>query len=155
MRHPVTRALAALLVVGSVAFVLLVGRAEPSPDLSRGVDGVAAWLHDLTDECTNVRRDDDFAGFAGPVRSKVYAPFIAEWGTCAKAPYERLGLMVLRPGLEQAWRTALANGEVRGDPDLAFGDGFALTGSIGMEYLGLKRLECTPTACSLREIKHH
>ncbi|WP_090003705.1 hypothetical protein [Lentzea albidocapillata] len=155
MRHPVTRALAALLVVGSVAFVLLVGRAEPAPDLSKGVDGVAAWLHDLTDECTTVRRDDDFAGFAGPVRSKVYAPFVAEWGTCAKAPYERLGLLILKPGLEKAWRTALANGEVRGDPDLAFGDGFALTGSIGMEYLGLKRLECTPTACSLMEIEHH
>lgn len=150
-----TRALAALLVVGSVAFVLLVGRTEPTPDLSRGVDGVAAWLHDLTDECATVERDDDFTDFAGPVRSKVYAPFIAEWGTCAKPPYERLGLLVLRPGLEQAWRTALANGEVRGDPDLAFGDGFALTGSIGMEYLGLKRLECTPSACSLVEIKHH
>jgi hypothetical protein len=155
VRHPVTRALAALLVVGSVAFVLLVGRAEPTPDLSRGVDGIAAWLHGLTDECTDVQRGNDFTDFAGPVRSKVYAPFIAEWGTCAKPPYERLGLLVLKPGLEQAWRTALANGEVQGDPDLAFGDGFALTGSIGMEYLGLKRLECTPTACSLMEIEHH
>ncbi|MGW6443049.1 hypothetical protein [Lentzea sp. NPDC055074] len=155
MRHPVTRALVALLVVGSVAFALLVGRAEPTPDLSRGVDGIGAWLHELTDECATVKRGNDFTDFAGPVRSKVYAPFIAEWGTCAKPPYERLGLMVLKPGLEQAWRTALANGEVRGDPDLAFGDGFALTGSIGMEYIGLKRLECTPTACSLVEIKHH
>ncbi|MFD9700302.1 hypothetical protein [Lentzea sp. NPDC059081] len=149
------RALLALLVVGSVAFALLVGRAEPTPDLSRGVDGIAAWLNELTDECTAVRRGDDFTDFAGPVRSQVYAPFIAEWGTCAKAPYGRLGLLVLRPGLDQAWRTALGNGEVRGDPDLAFGDGFALTGSIGMEYLGLRRLECTPTACSLVEIKHH
>lgn len=149
------RALLALLVVGSVAFALLVGRTEPTPDLSRGVDGVAAWLNELTGECSNVRKGDDFTDFAGPVRSKVYAPYVAEWGTCSKEPYGRLGLLILRPGLEQAWRTALANGEVRGDPDLAFGDGFALTGSIGMEYLGLKRLECTPTACSLIEIEHH
>jgi hypothetical protein len=149
------RALLALLVVGSVAFALLVGRAEPTPDLSRGVDGIADWLHRLTDECATVRHGEDFTAFAGPVRAKVYAPYIAEWGTCSKAPYERLGLLVLRPGLEQAWRTALAKGEVRGDPDLAFGDGFALTGSEGMEYLGLNRLECTPTACSLMPIKHH
>ncbi|MEU7476877.1 hypothetical protein AB0A63_12905 [Lentzea sp. NPDC042327] len=155
MRRPLTRALLALLVVGSVAFALLVGRAEPTPDLSKGVDGIAAWLNRLTDECTTVRREADFAEFAGPVRAKVYAPFIAEWGTCSKEPYERLGLLVLRPGLEEAWRAALANGEVRGDPDLAFGDGFALTGSEGMEYLGLNRLECTPTACSLVPIKHH
>ncbi|WP_089920155.1 hypothetical protein [Lentzea albida] len=155
MRRPVMRALLALLVVGSVTFALLVGRAEPTPDLSKGVDGIAAWLHDLTDECSTVRRGDDFTEFAGPVRSKVYAPFVAEWGTCAKEPYGRLGLLVLRPGLDQAWLAALAEGEVRGDPDLAFGDGFALTGSIGMEYLGLKRLECTPSACSLREIEHH
>ncbi|MFI6094666.1 hypothetical protein ACIA8G_03880 [Lentzea sp. NPDC051213] len=149
------RALLALFVIGSVALVFVLGRAEPVPDLTRGVDGVAAWLHELTGECGEVKRDNDFAEFAGPVRAEVYQPFVAEWGTCTKQPYQRLGLLVLRPGLDQAWRSAVANGRVRGDPDLVFGDGFALTGSIGMEHLGLKRLECTPTACSLMEIKHH
>ncbi|MEV6237626.1 hypothetical protein [Lentzea sp. NPDC051838] len=149
------RALLALFVAGSVALAIVVARAEPAPDPARGVDGIAAWLNQLTGECTDVRKNEDFAAFAGPVRSEVYGPFVAEWGTCVKPPYERLGLLVLRPGLEQAWREALARGEVRGDPDLVFGDGFALTGSTGMEHLGLKRLECTPTACSLVEIKHH
>jgi hypothetical protein len=130
-------------------------RAQPTPDLARGVDGIAAWLNDLTGECGEVRKDGDFASFAGPVRSKVYEPFVAEWGTCTKEPYQRLGLIVLRPGIEDAWRKALASGEVRGDPDLAFGDGFALTGSIGMEHLGLRRLECTPSACSYVQIEHH
>lgn len=149
------RALIALLVVGSVACALLVARAEPTPDLARGVDGIAAWLNDLTGECSKVRKGDDFTSFAGPARAKVYEPFVAEWGTCTKEPYQRLGLIVLRPGIDQAWRAALASGEVRGDPDLAFGDGFALTGSIGMEHLGLKRLECTPGACSFVQIQHH
>lgn len=149
------RALIALLVVVSVACALLVARAEPTPDLARGVDGIAAWLNDLTGECSEVRRDDDFTSFAGPVRSKVYEPFVAEWGTCTKQPYQRLGLIVLRPGIEQAWLRSVASGEVRGDPDLAFGDGFALTGSIGMEHLGLRRLECTPNACSYVQIQHH
>lgn len=149
------RALIALLVVGSVACALLVARADPTPDLSKGVDGIAAWLNELTGECANVRRDNDFTSFAGPVRSKVYEPFVAEWGTCTKEPYQRLGLIVLRPGIEEAWRSALTSGEVRGDPDLVFGDGFALTGSIGMEHLGLRRLECTPSACSFVQIEHH
>lgn len=149
------RVLLALFVAGSVALAIAVVRAEPAPDPARGVDGVAAWLHDLTGECGEVRKGEDFTAFAGPVRAKVYSPYIAEWGTCVKPPYERLGLLVLRPGLEQGWREALARGEVRGDPDLVFGDGFALTGSTGMEHLGLKRLECTPAACSFVEIKHH
>ncbi len=149
------RVLLALFVAGSVALVFVLGRAEPVPDLTRGVDGVAAWLHQLTGECGEVKKDNDFTAFTGPVRSKVYEPFVAEWGTCAKQPYQRLGLLVLKPGLEQAWLTAVANGEVRGDPDLVFGDGFALTGSIGMEHLGLRRLECSPTACLFTEIRHH
>ncbi|WP_156213906.1 hypothetical protein [Lentzea aerocolonigenes] len=149
------RALVALLVVGSVACALLVARAGSAPDLTKGVGGIAAWLNDLTGECSEVRRDNDFTAFAGPVRAKVYEPFVAEWGTCVKEPYQRLGLIVLRPGVDEAWRKALARGEVRGDPDLAFGDGFALTGSIGMEHLGLKRLECTPDACSFVQIEHH
>lgn len=149
------RAILALLVVGSVACALLVARAESTPDLTRGVDGIAAWLNDLTGECAEVQPGEDFTAFAGPVRAKVYEPFVAEWGTCTKQPYQRLGLIVLRPGLEQAWPKAVASGAVRGDPDLAFGDGFALTGSIGMEHLGLRRLECTPDACSFVQIEHH
>lgn len=149
------RALIALLVVGSVAGALLVARAEPAPDLTRGVDGIAAWLNDLTGECAEVRHDNDFTAFAGPVRAKVYEPFVAEWGTCTKEPYQRLGLIVLRPGIEEAWRKALVSGEVRGDPDLAFGEGFALTGWFGMEHLGLRRLECTPDRCSFVHIEHH
>lgn len=149
------RVLLALIVAGSVVCAILVARAEPAPDPGKGVDGIAAWLNQLTGECTDVRKGEDFAAFAGPVRARVYGPYIAEWGTCVKPPYERLGLLVLRPGLEEGWRAALAQGEVRGDPDLVFGDGFAITGSTGMEHLGLKRLECTPTACSFIEIKHH
>lgn len=149
------RVLLALFVAGSVVCAIVVARAEPAPDLARGVDGIATWLHQVSGECTDVRKGEDFAAFVGPVRAKVYGPFIAEWGTCVKPPYEQLGLLVLRPGLEEAWRGALARGEVRGNPDLVFGEGFAITGSTGMEHLGLKRLECTPTACSLMEIKHH
>ncbi|MFC3897856.1 hypothetical protein ACFOWZ_40870 [Lentzea rhizosphaerae] len=149
------RVLLALFVAGSVVCAVLVARAGPAPDLGKGVDGIAAWLNDVTGECTDVRKGEDFAAFAGSVRAKVYGPYIAEWGTCVKPPYERLGLLVLRPGLEEAWRAALVRGEVRGDPDLVFGEGFAITGSTGMEHLGLKRLECTPTACSLIAIKHH
>lgn len=149
------RALLALVVAGSVALVFVIARTGPAPDPARGVDGIAAWLEKLTGECAEVRRDNDFTAFVGSARANVYAPFVAEWGTCVKQPYERLGLLVLRPGLDEAWRNAVARGEVRGDPDLAFGDGFALTGSIGMEHLGLKRLECTPTACSFMEITHH
>jgi hypothetical protein len=43
-------------------------------------------------------------------------------------------------------------------PDLTcrqLGDGFALAGSIGLHHLGLKRLECTPGACSFVQIEHH
>ena len=102
---------------------------------------------------------EEFAEFVGPVRAKVYVPFVAEWGTCAKPPYERLGLVVLRPGAVQAigdaWRAALGRGEVRGDPDLAFGDDFALTGSIGMENLGLRQLRCSATTCEFAPVQHH
>jgi hypothetical protein len=149
------RVLLALLVAGSVALAIVVARAEPAPDPARGVDGVAAWLSEMTGECTGYHKGEDFTAFVGPVRSKVYTPFVVEWGTCTKQPYERLGLLVLRPGLDTAWREALGRGEVMGDPDLVFGDGFALTGSIGMEYLGLKRLECTTANCSLVQIEHH
>ncbi|GAB2816599.1 hypothetical protein [Lentzea nigeriaca] len=149
------RVLLALFVAGSVAVAIVVVRAGSAPDPARGVDGIAAWLNQVSGGCTDVRKGGDFTAFAGPVRAKVYEPFIAEWGTCTKPPYEQLGLLVLRPGLDEAWRKALVSGEVRGDPDLVFGDGFAITGSTGMEHLGLKRLECTPAACSLTEIKHH
>lgn len=149
------RVLVTLFVAGSVAGAIVVARAGPAPDPAGGVDGIAAWLNQVSGDCTEVRKGGDFAAFAGPVRAKVYGPYIAEWGTCAKPPYEQLGLLVLRPGLDEAWRGALARGEVRGDPDLVFGDGFAITGSTGMEHLGLNRLECTPAACSLIPIKHH
>ncbi|MEU0877225.1 hypothetical protein ABZ345_01400 [Lentzea sp. NPDC005914] len=155
MKRAQKQVLVALLVVGSVVCALLVARAEPTPDLTKGVDGIAAWLHELTGECADVRKGEDFTAFVGPVRADVYLPSVVEWGTCRKQPYEQLGLIVLRPGIEEAWRNALARGEVRGDPDLAFGDGFALTGSIGMEHLGLKRLECTPGSCSFVQIEHH
>ena len=149
------RVLVTLFVAGSAAGAIVVARAGPAPDPAGGVDGIAAWLNQVSGDCTEVRKGGDFVAFAGPVRAKVYGPFIAEWGTCAKPPYEQLGLLVLRPGLDEAWRGALARGEVRGDPDLVFGDGFAITGSTGMEHLGLNRLECTPAACSLIPIKHH
>ncbi len=143
----------AVLLVGLVvlAAAIRLGWSESGP-----VGGIAARTG-----CADVERAtlEEFAEFVGPVRAKVYLPFVAEWGTCTKPPYERLGLVVLRagviPAIGDAWRAAVARGEVRGDPDLAFGDDFALTGSIGMEGLGLRHLRCTATTCEFTEIQHH
>lgn len=143
----------AVLLLGLVALAVTIyrGRSEPGP-----LDGIAERTGCIGVESATA---EEFAEFVGPVRAKLYLPVVAEWGTCAKPPYERLGLVVLRPGAVQAigdaWRTALARGEVRGDPDLAFGDDFALTGSIGMEGLGLRHLRCTATTCEFAPAHHH
>jgi hypothetical protein len=111
---------------------------------------VGAWVHAKTGECENPQKQtiEEFANFVGPLRAKLYAPYIEEWATCAVSPYEKLGLVVLRgerrTEFQKAWKTSLTTGEITDDPDFAFGNGFALTATTGLERLGLRYLHCKP-----------
>lgn len=146
---------------------------EPVPVLHTTSE-VAAWLQARTGGCTEPRTatPEQLAEFLGPQRAALHVPFVAEWATCAVPPYERLGLLVFRPDgaadLQRSWLQALADGSITDDPDLAFGDGFALTGYLGLEHLGLRHLRCTPPdptdvdpvpaetpGCRYTPIRHH
>jgi hypothetical protein len=124
-----------------------------NPASGSAVD-VGRWVEARTGECSAPRVGslEEFASFVGPLRAKLYAPFVSEWATCAVAPYEKLGLVVIRPSrmkeFMESWKASLAAGEVRGDPDFAFGDGFALSATTGLERLGLRYLRCTPVDAS-------
>ncbi len=119
------------------------------PPLATPAD-VAEWVHEQTGECDDPqpRTMDEFAEFVGPLRTRLYAPYVAEWATCRAGPYERLGLVVFhrdRLGdFQRAWQGALSSGEVSDDPDFGFGNGFALSGTLGLEVLGLHQLRCRP-----------
>lgn len=145
MRHVLTLGVATALFAVAVAAC-----ASGDAKTFESADQVGAWVESRTGECDTPRRGtiEEFAEFVGPLRAKLYAPFVAEWATCAKAPYEKLGLVVFKQGglaaLQESWKSALASGEIPDDPDFGFGAGFALTGSIGMENLGLRHLRCTP-----------
>ncbi|MCE6999161.1 hypothetical protein LZG04_30800 [Saccharothrix sp. S26] len=111
---------------------------------------VGEWVREKTGQCDEVvpRTMEEFTDFVGPLRAKLYAPHVAEWATCAAGPYERLGLVVFRreqlKDFQQAWQAAMASGEVSDNPDFGFGNGFALSGTLGLEVLGLHELRCTP-----------
>jgi hypothetical protein len=111
---------------------------------------VGAWVRARTGECVDPKAAtiEQFADFVGPLRAKLYAPYVAEWATCSVSPYEKLGLVVFRPdrmaAFQESWKASVAAGEVRGDPDFAFGKGFALSATTGLERLGLRYLRCTP-----------
>lgn len=151
---PRCAALVALLV-GSVACTSEatdsagLGANALGPPLSTSSQ-VGEWVREKTGECGEVtpRTIEEFADFVGPLRAKLYAPYVAEWATCKAGPYERLGLVVFQreelADFQRAWQGALAGGEVADDPDFGFGNGFALSGTLGLEVLGLHQLRCTP-----------
>lgn len=111
---------------------------------------VAEWVREKTGECDDVtpRTMEEFAEFVGPLRAKLYAPYVAEWSTCKAGPYERLGLVVFQreelADFQRAWQAAVTSGEVSDSPDFRFGNGFALSGTLGLEVLALHELRCTP-----------
>lgn len=119
------------------------------PPLSTSSE-VGEWVREKTGQCDEVvpRTMTEFAEFVGPLRAKLYAPYVTEWATCKAGPYERLGLVVFQreklADFQHAWQQALAGGEVSDDPDFGFGNGFALSGTLGLELLGLHELRCTP-----------
>lgn len=122
----------------------------PTPTLTSMTD-LAAWVRERTGECADLAPAStaDLAEYLGPVRVRWYEPFVAEWATCAIEPYDRLGLVLFKPGhqraLQEFWARGLASGELTENPDWAFGDGFAVTaGPLGTERLGLRYLWCTP-----------
>jgi len=136
-----------LIVVAMV--VGLAGCSSVDPASGSAVD-VGRWVSARTGECESPRVGtlEEFAAFVGPLRAKLYAPYVSEWATCAVAPYEKLGLVVIRPSrmkdFEEGWKASLEAGEVRGDPDFGFGEGFAVSATTGLERLGLRYLRCTP-----------
>jgi hypothetical protein len=112
---------------------------------------VSAWVQRSTDECRDVKpaSKQELADYLGPLRYSWYEPFVAEWATCSVKPYAKLGLVVFKPGQQQAlqefWQRGMSAGELTGNPDWAFGNGFAITaGELGIERLGLRYLWCTP-----------
>ena len=111
---------------------------------------VAEWVREKTGECDEVtpRTMREFTEFVGPLRAKLYEPYVAEWATCKAGPYERLGLVVFQreelADFQRSWKGALASGEVSDNPDFGFGNGFALSGTLGLEVLGMHELRCTP-----------
>lgn len=136
------------MVLGSVACC------ATGPDTGSAT-GVGEWVRVRTGECADPVPGtiEQFAEFVGPLRAKLYAPYVAEWATCEVKPYEKLGLVVFHRDrmaeFEKSWRAALDGGEVRDDPDFAFGDGFALSATTGLERLGLDYLRCkqVPDRC--------
>lgn len=125
-----------------------------TPALGQPVESMAeltAWVQSATGECATVSAagPEELADYLGPRRVDWYGPFVAEWATCAIAPYGRLGLVLFEPGrqraLQEFWVRALASGEIADNPDWAFGNGFAVTaGPLGTERLGLRNLWCEP-----------
>lgn len=125
-----------------------------TPALGRLLQSTAElsdWVRDTTGECAEVSPADmdDLADYLGPTRVEWYRPFVAEWATCRIAPYDKLGLVVFKPGQQQAlqefWLRGLRSGEIGDNPDWAFGNGFAITaGPLGTERLGLHYLWCEP-----------
>lgn len=148
-------ALAALLVgsvacsAGATGSTTTLAANALGPPLATPAE-VAEWVHEKTGQCDEVepRTMEEFAEFVGPLRAKLYAPYVAEWATCRAGPYERLGLVVFQreklADFQRAWQGALAGGEVSDDPDFGFGNGFALSGTLGLELLGMHQLRCTP-----------
>ncbi|NUT91675.1 MAG: hypothetical protein HOY78_06545 [Saccharothrix sp.] len=142
------------LLVGSVAC-----GASDSTGLGTGALGpplgspaeVAAWVQEKTGECDEAtdRTIEEFAEFVGPLRATLYAPFVDKWATCKAGPYERLGLVVFQreklADFQRSWQEAMKAGQISDNPDFGFGNGFALSGTIGLELLGLHQLTCTPT----------
>ncbi|PRY38750.1 hypothetical protein [Umezawaea tangerina] len=131
------------LVVGASAC----GAADPT---TGSAADVGAWVRAKTGECEAPRAAtiEEFADFVGPLRAKLYAPYVSEWATCEVVPYKKLGLVVFRrdglAAFQEGWKASVAAGEVHGDPDFAFGEGFALSATTGLERLGLRYLRCTP-----------
>ncbi|MDU0292072.1 hypothetical protein NUG22_22910 [Saccharothrix longispora] len=159
MRHGVMFARCAALVALLVGSVACSPAADPASPLGAGnalgpplatPDQVAEWVEEKTGQCGEPvpRSMEEFAEFVGPLRAKLYAPYVAEWATCSAGPYERLGLVVFQrerlADFQRAWQGALSSGEVSDDPDFGFGNGFALSGTLGLELLGLHTLRCTP-----------
>ncbi|GGP77188.1 hypothetical protein [Saccharothrix coeruleofusca] len=154
-------AAAAALLVGSAA-CSAGGSTTSGPTLGATALGpplttttqIAEWLREKTGECAQAeqRTMEQFAEFLGPLRTKLYAPYVAEWATCKVGPYERLGLVVFHRDrlaeFQKSWQAARASGEVGDDPDFGFGNGFALSGTLGLESLGLHHLRCSPAAGS-------
>lgn len=143
------------LLVGSVACSSAstdstgLGSNALGPPLATSAE-VGEWVREKTGQCDEVvsRSMDEFAEFVGPLRAKLYAPYVAEWATCEAGPYERLGLVVFQreklTDFQRSWQGAMAGGEVSDNPDFGFGNGFALSGTLGLELLGLHELRCTP-----------
>ncbi|WP_143532779.1 hypothetical protein [Saccharothrix sp. ALI-22-I] len=145
------------LLVGSVACSPATG-STGSPGLGSNALGpplatsseVGEWVREKTGQCDDVvpRTMEEFGEFVGPLRAKLYAPYVAEWATCKAGPYERLGLVVFQreklADFQRSWQGALSSGEVSDGPDFGFGNGFALSGTLGLELLGLHELRCTP-----------
>lgn len=116
----------------------------------RSMDELSAWVREATGECTPLTPASmtELGEYLGPVRMGWYLPFVAEWATCGIAPYDRLGLVLFKPGkqreMQEFWLRGLASGEITDNPDWAFGNGFAITaGPLGAE-LGLHYLWCQP-----------
>ena len=120
---------------------------QPVDDL----DAVIRWVQKTTDECDDAEPADDeqLREYLGPTRYHWYRPHIAAWATCGVRPYDRIGLVVFardgQTALQKSWVAALRGGDKRGNPDWAFGNGFAITaGPLGVERLGLRYLVCEP-----------
>ncbi|MFI9812855.1 hypothetical protein [Saccharothrix variisporea] len=140
------------LLVGSVAC-----GASDSTGLGSGALGpplgspaeVAAWVEEKTGECDDPtdRTIEEFAEFVGPLRATLYAPYVDRWATCKAGPYERLGLVVFQreklADFQRSWQEAMKTGQISDNPDFGFGNGFALSGTLGLELLGLHQLTCT------------
>ncbi|MFI9009265.1 hypothetical protein ACIGNX_18755 [Actinosynnema sp. NPDC053489] len=152
------------LLVGSVACSSAatgptgLGSNALGPPLGTSAE-VGQWVREKTGQCDEVvpRTMAEFADFVGPLRAKLYAPYVAEWSTCSAGPYERLGLVVFQrdklADFQRSWQGALSAGEVADNPDFGFGNGFALSGTLGLELLGLHELRCTPVGAG-EEVGH-
>lgn len=152
------------LLVGSVACSSAatgsagLGANALGPPLATSAE-VGKWVEEKTGQCDEVvpRSMEEFAEFVGPLRAKLYAPYVAEWSTCEAGPYERLGLVVFQRDklgdFQRSWQGAISSGEVSDNPDFSFGNGFALSGALGLELLGLHELRCTPVGPG-EEVEH-
>jgi hypothetical protein len=125
-----------------------------TPALGQPVESMrdlSTWVQRATGECASVSGAtmDDLADYLGPTRVPWYEPYVAEWATCAIEPYDKLGLVLFKPGqqreLQASWLRGLRSGRITDNPDWAFGNGFAITaGPLGAERLGLRYLWCEP-----------
>jgi hypothetical protein len=114
------------------------------------MDDLVDWMRDTAGGCDDVTPQglDALRRFIGPDNAARFAPYVAEWATCAVSnEFPRVGLVLFsgdgQRKFQESWHDAMTAGVVADGPSFAFGNGFAVSaGALGVSRLGLYWFLC-------------